>query len=762
MQLVNALQVKSQELAQFLRDANSFVVSSHAAIARSAPHIYLSAVPFASKDSLVLLDFAPLCAGAISVETFGTDHHASRLVMTLTGHEDAVHSIAYSPSGDQLAAGLENGTVHIWDTRTGEEIVSPMKSGDDSVCSVAFAPDGLRLASDADNGALSVWNVAIGKLDFHRPPVDREGNRLLAFSPNGKLVASLSWDYTVALWNVDTGQIVSALAHACDPISLLFSSDGTILTLRSWNHEHMWHTGAPGPEFQLLPFPEDGTDDHSSPLDSSKLSLTLDHDSGLMSVTRTGRVVTFPTPPESCYPVIIHVSPEETSLVASGDEYVGLHLWDLRCINAEPTLTILGGHVDTDSAISFSPDGRYLASGFKDRIIRIWDVVSGRDKVQHVQESGVVAVAVSPDSSFIVSGREDGSVHLSDVKTGEAKLHPLIGHKESVRCVAISPNGQIIASGSSDDTVRLWHVQTGTSIGEPLSHKGDVLTVTFSPDAQWIASGSSDRTILVWDVATGNIMNFAPMKCREWMQTVTFSSNGQVLVALDLECNMYFWHLGTSQLVHRFPQEGLKYLALSPGANRLLTSYRRSRGDPVFIFDVNTGEQLHSTDGQLELDWFEEVAWSPCERFVASLSYNQTVNIWVWDLAHGTISVLRPHKQELRLQSGLAFAPNGRFMVVVGDGGAIQVWDMEDARSLASRAEHDPVIRLLNADLKDGWLMGPSGELLLWVPTDYQNLLEFRPYSRRTLRQRRVVVTVGDQGLHWGDDWRACWRGALS
>jgi len=86
------LQVNSQKLVQFLRDANSFVVSSHAAIARSAPHIYLSAVPFASKDSLVFLDFESLCAGVVSVETSGTDHHASRLAMTLTGHEGSVTS----------------------------------------------------------------------------------------------------------------------------------------------------------------------------------------------------------------------------------------------------------------------------------------------------------------------------------------------------------------------------------------------------------------------------------------------------------------------------------------------------------------------------------------------------------------------------------------------------------------------------------------------------------------------------------------------
>jgi len=133
-----------------------------------------------------------------------------------------------------------------------------------------------------------------------------------------------------------------------------------------------------------------------------------------------------------------------------------------------------------------------------------------------------------------------------------------------------------------------------------------------------------------------------------------------------------------------------------------------------------------------------------------------------WDLAHDTINIHKPPKGRRRDQFGLVIAPNGLFMVSVGEDAVIQVWDVEDAHSLVSRAVDDPVIRLVSAELNDGWLIGPSGELLLWVPADYQEHLEFHPYPRRALSQRRIVVTVGNQGLHWGDDWHKCWRGAVS
>jgi len=750
-----ASQVKSQEVAQFLRDANSFVVSSHAAIARSAPHIYISAVPFASRDSLVFLDFAPLCAGVIFVETFGTDHHASRLVMTLTGHESSVHSVAYSPSGDLLASGLGNGTVHIWDTRTGEEVVSPMKSGDSAVDSVTFAPDGQRLASGLRNGVVSVWNVATGRLHLQRPQPHFTGIDFLAFSPDGKLVASNSWEST-SLWDLETGQIVFAPGYSRHAVSLLFSPDGTVLKLRSWNFEQRWHAGAPGPEVQLLPFPEDDINETSMSLDSSELSIAQDDNSRLMSVTRAGRAVTLPTPSDMIQE--IRISPEETCFVASGEEYNGMHLWDLRRIDADPTFTVLGGHTDSVSAISFSSDGKYLVSGSLDRTIRIWDVGSINDTFQHVQESDVTALAISPDNSFIVSGRRDGSVHVHDVRTGGAKLRPLIGHERRVRFVAISPDGRIIASGTNDKTVQLWHVHTGAN-GKPLRGQGHVFAVAFSPDGKCLASGSSDGTVVAWDVAKGSIMEFPPMRCEGLVKSVTFSSNGQGLAASDTREQMYFWNLETGQLVHQFHLEGLRSVAFSPGADRLL-AFDEERDGFIYIVDVSTGEKLHSVHAPELYFHTVKVVWSSCERYVATMSERQEV--YLWDLTHDAVSMIQRYKSTFDYVPSPAFASDGQLLVLgAADDGVIRLWDVEDACSLALRAEHDPVIRLANAKLEDGWLLGPSGELLLWVPADYQEHLQFAPYPWTILGQRRIVVTVGDRGLNWGEDWHACWRGAV-
>ena len=743
-----------QEVARFLRDANSFVASSYAAITLSAPHIYLSAVPFASKDSLVYQDFAPLCTGVVSVETFGTDHHASRLDMTLIGHEYRVNSVAYSPSGNLLASGSKD--VRIWDTRTGEEVISPIRSRDGEIYSLVFAPDDQRVASGSQNGVVSVWNVATGQLDLRRPLAHSKTVNVMAFSPDGKLIASDSTG-TIGLWDLETGQTVSAQSdsrpESWPPVSLSFSPDGKILTLRTCNGEQLWHTCAPGCALQLLPCRDKCPLFHSCSPRSFKFSLAWGERCILLSDTRTGRVASLPFPEDDV--TSVQLSADETCIVVSQDSNAGLLLWDLRCIDADPPLTILGENMGIVRDISFSSDGRYLVSGSSDGTIRIWDASPGHDAVQHVQESGVTAVAVSPDNTFITCSRGDGSVQVYDVENCGVKLRLLIDRETSwPECVAISPDGQKIASGSNDGTIRMWCVHTGAPIGEPLTnHQNSVIVVTFSQDAQWLASGSADKTVLIWDVASGNSMVSVRMLCEDTVEAVAFLPSGQVLAAGDSKGNIYFWNLVDGQLVHQLQLESSSALAFSPSASRLLAS-GWGNNNSIYIFDVNTGEELNSWKAETEIN---SAAWSPCERYIVLASYDsegQTVRLW--DHEHKAVTGLHGHNSDY--VESVAFAPDGRFIASGAIDGVIRVWDAEGTRSPTSLTEQKPAARLANAELGKEWLLGPSGELLLWVPAYYHGYLHFPPYAM-VLGQRRVVVTVGDPEFHWDDEWHACWRG---
>ena len=84
------------------------------------------------------------------------------LLTTLTGHNHQARTVAYSSDGRLLVSGSDDGTVRIWDTRTGEEAMSPLRSGDGEVFSVSFAPNGRSIASATHDGPVRIWNLETG------------------------------------------------------------------------------------------------------------------------------------------------------------------------------------------------------------------------------------------------------------------------------------------------------------------------------------------------------------------------------------------------------------------------------------------------------------------------------------------------------------------------------------------------------------------------------------------------------------------------
>ena len=107
-------------------------------------------------------------------------------------------------------------------------------------------------------------------------------------------------------------------------------------------------------------------------------------------------------------------------------------------------------------------------------------------------------MSFSSDGKTLASGSRDNTIKLWNVETGK-EIRTLSGHNEGVTSVSFSSDGKTLASGSEDKTIKLWNVETGKEIRSLSGHNSSVLSVSFSSDGKTLASGSDDKTIKLWN-----------------------------------------------------------------------------------------------------------------------------------------------------------------------------------------------------------------------------------------------------------------------
>src|SRR4028118_2015710 len=142
----------------------------------------------------------------------------------------------------------------------------------------------------------------------------------------------------------------------------------------------------------------------------------------------------------------------------------------------------LGGHTKLVNGVSFSPNGKLLATGSFDNTVKLWDTSTGKEiKTLTGHTNSVNAVSFSPNGKLLATGSSDNTVKLWDTSTGK-EIKTLTGHTNLVWAVSFSPNGKLLATGSSDNTVKLWDTTTDKEIKTLTGHTNTVRAVSFSPN----------------------------------------------------------------------------------------------------------------------------------------------------------------------------------------------------------------------------------------------------------------------------------------
>ncbi|MFF4806075.1 trypsin-like peptidase domain-containing protein [Streptomyces sp. NPDC001351] len=537
-----------------------------------------------------------------------------RAKTTLTGATDLVLSLAFSPDGRTVAAGMKDGTARLWDVATGQSHALIADRTGNSVEAIAFSPRGGILATGGQNGNVQLWDARSGhlrtKLTGHTGPV-----RTLAFSPKGRILATGSGDKSVRLWDLASHQTLKKLTGRAGIVtSVAFSPDGNTLAAADGNRTRLWDTATGNARATLtghtdrvlsVAFSPDGKTLATASADTTaRLWNTANDQTQMVLSGHSGTVAS------------VAFSPDGRHLATGSTDHTA-RLWALPTNSVRNVLT---GHTGSVLSVAFSPDGKSLATGSDQ--VRLWDVATGRPH-RATFPSKASSLVFAPDGRTLATAAFLQPAQVWNLSTGHVRA-TLTGRASEAISVAFSPDGRTLATGSDDGTTGLWDVNTlHTRIVLPARPHSAVASVAFTPDGRTLATGNSDGTTQLWDTASGR-RRFTLPGGHSNVTSVTFSPDGHTLATGDDDGTTCLWDVATGRARTQFSGTStITSVAFSPDGHTLATG---SIDGAVRLRDLQTGQVRVTLTGHEGA--VDSVAFSPDGDTLATGSDDHTARLW--------------------------------------------------------------------------------------------------------------------------------------
>ncbi|MBS0191839.1 MAG: serine/threonine-protein kinase [Phycisphaerales bacterium] len=536
-------------------------------------------------------------------------------------------AMALNPAGTELAAGLEDGTIALFDVADGKSLAS-FKSGEQGVRGLEYSPDGnALLAGTGDGQILELDPRTLGvrrTIAQTKSPVAR-----IAWSPDGKFFGSAHGDMTVRLWKwgsrvepVRTYRGHTGVTHviAFAPDSHTFATGGLDRTVRVWStdsDECVAVLDAPNGTVRSLVFTSDG----------EKIVAGGWWTMNVWDWKNQAKIRSFSCPDTA----------SGAAIVGNGDELwatVGdsIRVWDF---SPTPGVVLLSGHTGR-SVAAWSPDSKWIATGDGSGKIRLFDAETM--KLSRVLSGGsgrVRALAFDAGSRYLVAAGEEHAARVFDLRSENPEPALLLqgAMALSPKSIAFSPDNSVVVLPYADNCHRVLSVPSFTEKEKiPTADHSEALSAQFSPDGKLLVTNDRGQALRLFEWPTlREVGTMKPGGSSPQPWSMDFTPDSQKLVLTSWNKRAEVWDVKTCRMISAFEGHG-----------GLVTDVAVRLREPM-IFATT------STDGTLKL----------------------------WDMTHTNepcmLTIDRFQNWEV---NSLQWSPNGRKLIAGDSVGNVQVWNM--------------------------------------------------------------------------------------
>lgn len=569
------------------------------------------------------------------------------------------------------------------------------------------------LISTGWDRTVRLWDPDKGK-ELHRFELD-DPVWSLAVSKDEQFVAAGDWNHTVRVWNVDTKELISSFKAPTRRLpAVAFHPQMDVLLVGCWPFGD--------DEEQILPqiicfdfktakvfkritvkevphhirFSQDGTE-----FFTTEVTKTGVWDAG--GLERKGEL-----------PGRMLAIDSEANKYVSTD---GRELWIAQRTDSQ-RLAELTGHRGEVFCAAFSDTGKWIATGGRDKTVRIWDGESGelvRTCLGH--EWTVTSLCFERSTKMFYSASWDQTIKRWKVDS-DSSVERIQAHDLAITDLQVSSDGRLLATSSLDESIKIWDLNQRKCLAELHGHRKAVQSVAFSQDVQLLASASWDGTVGVWELAPLASQKLLPLTSlpsrslpghKDLALGVCFHPSTGQLLSCSRDNTIRLWDLSTNKLLRVIQghDDHVHSITFNSDSNLLASSGHRS----IRLWDAKTYAPLGMFDRNILREDYS-LAFTPNSQFVVAGLDAKTLRFWD-SSSFEVVESVYAHTDEIY---SVRFSPDQSRMVSVASDATVKVWDLEHRLPLLTLTLPSSKVQRIAFTSQGEILVAgtETGELIFW------------------------------------------------